>query len=145
MLNGYTKLEVKRSRCSCDILCWRIKQSDWLEELWCHTARTIFFLATRFSQEIKKQLEFSHSRERSTHQWFRFFWKFWKSHFAPCWSAYSSFVAKLSWKKIFVIFEKIFVFYKIYIICRKKCFYMEKKFNIEKNFYWKKTILQRKI
>ena len=43
-----------------------------------------------------------------------------------------SFVAKLSWKRIFFL-EKIFVFYKIYITCRKKCFYMEKKNFMEKN------------
>ena len=44
-----------------------------------------------------------------------------------------SFVAKLSWKRIFFFFEKIFAFYKIYVTCRKKCFYMQKKIFIEKN------------
>ena len=54
-----------------------------------------------------------------------------------------SFVAKLSWKKIF-FWKNICVFYKIYIIYRKKCFYMEKKFYIEKFFYWKKTFFTEK-
>ena len=54
-----------------------------------------------------------------------------------------SFVAKLSWKKIF-FGKNICVFYKVYIICRKKCFYMEKKFYNENVFYWKKTFFTEK-
>ena len=52
-----------------------------------------------------------------------------------------SFVAKLSWKKIF--FLKKQVFYKIYIICRKNVFIWKKCF-ILKNFLLKKTFFTKK-
>ena len=63
--------------------------------------------------------------------------------FAPSVTYGCSFVAKLSWKKIF-LWKIICVFYKIYIIYWKKCFYMEKKFYIETFFLLKKTFFTEK-
>ena len=62
--------------------------------------------------------------------------------FAPSVTYGCSFVAKLSWKKIF-LWKIICVFYKIYIIYWKKCFYMEKKFYIETFFLLKKNFFYR--
>ena len=53
-----------------------------------------------------------------------------------------SFVAKLSWKKIFFLKTYLF-FYKIYIICKKNCFYLEKKFYNEKFFPTEKNFFYR--
>ena len=96
--------------CFGDILCWRIKQSDWLRDFSFNKWRTSSFFHLRFLQKVWKLLLLLYSRKKE-HAWTdKNFW-----YFSPIWVHIGSFLSPSG--RLGSFFKKSFVSFMILCIC----------------------------